>query len=84
MLQAHLTYIKQINNLPRQTDKKDKTIEFDGRYRSLFTKNENYGKVFGYNLDLEENLGKDSSKNKLKQCQKKLFLKCGETAKKYL
>jgi hypothetical protein len=33
---------------------------------------------------LEENLGKDSSKNKIKQGEQKLFKKYGETSKKYL
>jgi len=84
MLQAHLTCMKQINNLPRQIDKKDKTVKFDKKYSGLFKKNENYEKVFGYNLYLEENLGKDSSKNKIKQGEQKLFKKYGETSKKYL
>ena len=84
MLQAHLTCMKQINNLPRQIDKKDKTVKFDKKYSGLFRKNKNYEKVFGYNLYLEENLGKDSSKNKIKKGEKKLFKKYGETSKKYL
>ena len=84
MLQAHLTCMKQINNLPRQIDKKDKMVKFDKKYSGLFKKNENYEKVFGYNLYLEENLGKDSSKNKIKQGEQKLFKKYRETSKKYL
>ena len=84
MLQAHLTCAKQINNLPRQIDKKDKTIKFDKKYSGLFRKNKNYEKVFAYNLYLEENLGKDSSKNKIKQGESKLFKRYGETSKKYL
>ena len=84
MLQAHLTCMKQINNLPRQIDKKDKTVKFDNKYSGLFRKNENYAKVFGYNLNLEENLAKDSSKNKIKQGEQKLFKKYGETSKNYL
>ena len=63
MLQAHLTCAKQINNLPRQIDKKDKTVKFDKKYSGLFRKNKNYEKVYAYNIYLEENLGKDSSKN---------------------
>ena len=84
MLQAHLTCMKQINNLPRQIDKKDKTVKFDNKYSGLFKKNENYEKVFGYNLYLEENLAKNSSKNKIKQSEQKLFKKYGEISKNYL
>ena len=84
MLQAHLTCMKQVNNLPRQIDKKDKTVKFDKKYSGLFKKNQNYEKVFGYNIYLENNLGKNSSKNKIKQAEQKLFKKYGETSKKYL
>jgi hypothetical protein len=84
MLKAHLTCIKQVFNLPREIDKKDKNVKFDEKYSGLFKRNENYEKVFGYNLYLEENLGKDSSKNKVKQGEQKLFKKYRETSKKYL
>jgi len=84
ILKAHLTCIKQINNLPREINKKDKKVEFDKKYSGLFKKNKNYEKVFAYNLYLEENLGKDSSKNKIKQGEQKLFKKYGETSKNYL
>jgi hypothetical protein len=84
MLKAHLTCIKQVQNLPREIDKKDKKVKFDKKYSGLFKKNQNYEKVFGYNLYLEENLGKDSSKNKIKQGEQKLFKKYEETSKKYL
>ena len=47
MLQAHLTCVKQIQNLPRQIEKKDKTVKFDKKYGGLFKKNKNYEKVFG-------------------------------------
>ena len=50
MLQAHLTYVKQINNLPRQIEKKDKTIKFDKKYIDFFRKNKNYERGFAYNL----------------------------------
>ena len=40
--------------------------------------------AFGYNLYLEENISKDSSKNKIKQGKQKLFKKYGETSKQYL
>jgi hypothetical protein len=76
MLQAHLTCMKQIQNLPRQIIKKDKRVKFDKNYSGLFKKN--YENVFGYNLYLEENLSKDSSKNKIKQGKQKLFKKYGE------
>lgn len=84
MLKAHLTYVKEIDNLPRSIDKKDKTIKFDKKYSSLLRKNQNYEKVFAYNLWLEENLSKDSSKNKIKQGEQKLFKKYKEASKKYL
>ena len=84
MLQAHLTCVKQINNLPRQIDKKDKTVKFDNKDSGLFRKNKNCEKVFAYNLYLEENLGKASSKNKIKQGESKLFKKYGETSKNSL
>lgn len=71
MLQAHLTCIKQIENLPRQILKKDKSVKFDKNYSGPFKKN--YEDVFGYNLYLEENLSKYSSKNKIKQGKQKLF-----------
>ena len=74
-----MTCLKQINNLPRQIDKKDRTVKFDNKYSGLFKKDKNYQKVFGYNLYLEENLGKTSSNNKLKQGASKLFKKYGET-----
>lgn len=45
MLQAHLTCVKQINNLPRQIDKKDKTVKFDNKYSGLFRKNKSMLKV---------------------------------------
>ena len=41
-------------------------IRFDKKYSGLFKKNQNSEKVFGCNLYLEENLNKDSSKNKIK------------------
>ena len=50
MLHAHLRCMKQVDNLPRQIDKKDKTVKFDEKYSGPFKKNENYEKVFGYNI----------------------------------
>ena len=84
MLKAHLTCIKNIEKLPRQINKKDKKIKFDKKYSGLFKKNANYEKVFGYSLYLEENMGKDSSKNKIKQGEQKLFKKYGEISNQYL
>ena len=84
MLQAHLTCAKQVDELPRQIDKKDKTVKFDKKYNGLFKKNKNYEKVFGYNIYLENDLDKDSSKNKIKQGEQKLFKKYGKTSQKYL
>ena len=67
--------------MPREIIKKDKKIKFDRDYSGLFK--ENY-EAFGYNLYLEENLSKDSSKNKMKQGKQKLFKKYGEISKEYL
>ena len=77
-----MTCIKQVQNLPRQIIKKDKRVKFDKNYSGLFKKN--YENVFGYNLYLEENLSKDSSKNKIKQGKQKLFKKYGKESKQYL
>ena len=77
-----LTCIKQVENFPRQIIKKDKSVKFDKNYSGLFKKN--YEDVFGYNLYLEENLSKDSSKNKIKQGKQKLFKKYGKESKQYL
>jgi hypothetical protein len=82
MLQAHLTCIKQVGNLPRQIIKRDKSVKFDKNYNGLFKKN--YEDVFGYNLYLEENISKDSSNNKIKQGKLELFKKYGKTSKEYL
>lgn len=81
MLQAHLTCIKQVAKLPRKILKIDRKVKFDKNYSGLFK--ENY-EVFGYNLYLEENLSKDSSKNKIKQGKQKLFKKYGKESKQYL
>lgn len=84
MLKAHLTCIKQVQNLPREINKKDRKVKFDKKYSGLFKKDENYEKVFGYNLYLSDNLSKNSSKNKIKQGEQRLFKKYGKTSKKYL
>jgi hypothetical protein len=34
MLKAHLTFIKQVEKLPREIGKKDKTVKFDKKYSS--------------------------------------------------
>ena len=81
MLQAHLKCIKQVAKLPRKILKIDRKVKFDKNYSGLFK--ENY-EVFGYNLYLEENLSKDSSKNKIKQGKQKLFKKYGKESKQYL
>jgi len=67
VLKAHLTCMKLIENLPWEINKKNKNGKFDKKYSGIFKKNANYEKVFGYNLYLEENLGKNLSKNKIKQ-----------------
>ena len=79
IFQAHLTCMKQVQNLPRLIIKKDKSVKFDKNFSGLFKKN--YEDVFGYNLYLEENLFKDSSKNKIKQGKQKLFKKYGKESK---
>ena len=81
MLRAHLTCIKNIEKLPREITKKDRKVKFDKNYSGLFK--EKY-ETFGYNLYLEENLSKDSSKNKIKQGKQKLFKKYGEASKNEL
>jgi hypothetical protein len=73
--------MKQIVKLPREILKIDRKVKFDKNYSGLFKKNY---EVFGYDLYLEENLSKDSSKNKIKQGKQKLFKKYGETSKQYL
>lgn len=77
MLKAHLTCIKDVDQLPREITKKDKNVKFEN-YSGLFKKNY---EAFEYNLYLEENLSKDSSKNKIKQGKQKLFKKFGEASK---
>ena len=84
MLQAHLTCSEQVYNLPREINKKDKTIKFPKEYNALFKKDENYEKIFGYNLFVEEGVDKNSSNNKIKQGKQKLFKKYGEISKEYL
>ena len=69
MLKAYLTCMKEVGKLPRKT-------KFDKKFGGLFK--EKY-EAFGYNLYLEENLSKDSSKGK-----QKLFKKYGEISKEYL
>lgn len=59
-------------------------IKFDKKYSGLFKKNQNSEKVFGCNLYLEENLNKDSSKNKIKQVKQTFFKKSRKTLKRYL
>ena len=47
MLQAQLTCVKQIGNLPRSIDKKKiKQLDLIKKYSSLFRKNKNYEKSF--------------------------------------
>lgn len=82
MVQAHLTCIKQVDNLPRQIIKKDKSVKFDKKYNGLFKKH--YEDVFNYNLYLEENISKDASNSKIKQGKQNLYKKYGETSKEYL
>ena len=59
-------------------------VKFNNEYSSLFKKNKNYKKIFAYNLYSEKSIAKDSSKNKIKQVESKLFKKWRETLKKYL
>merc|ERR1711935_32513 len=84
MLKAYSTCSKQVGNLPRQITKKDKSIKFDKKYNGLFKKDKNYEKVFCYNLYLERNLGKTSSKNKIKQGESKLFKRYKKESMDYL
>lgn len=76
-----MTCIKQIENLPREIKKKDKTVKFDKNYNGLFKKNY---KFFCYNLYLEENILKTASNNKIKQGEQKLLKNYGIELKQYL
>jgi len=71
MLAAHLTCLKEVYKLPREILKEDRTVKFDSRYKDLF--NQQYEKVFGYNIYIEENLPKDVKKNRLKRALKRFF-----------
>ena len=84
LLSAHWKCLGEINNLPREINKKDKTVKFNNNYSSLFEKDENYEKIFGYNLYVEENLAKNSPQNKINEGKKKLFKKYGKDSKTYL
>ena len=42
MFRAHLTYIKNVDKLPREITKKDKKIKFDKNYSGLFKKTMKY------------------------------------------
>lgn len=82
MLKAHLTCIKQVENLPRKIFQKDKSVQFGKNYKELFKAN--YEAVFNYNLYLEENIAKNSSKNIIKKAKESLFKKYGKTSKESL
>jgi len=83
MVKAHLTCMKEVEKLPRQIIKKDKTVKFDKRFRDLFKKDNNY-EIFGYNLYLEENLSKTASKTEIPEAKEKLFRKYAEESREYL
>lgn len=73
-----------LKHLKRVFPTKNYNYRYNSNYKNysvLFKRNY---EVFGYNLYLEENLSKDSSKNQLKRGKKKLFKKYGETSKQYL
>jgi len=82
MLEAHFTCLKEFYKVPRQILKEDKSVKFDKNYSGLFIKN--YEDFFGYNIYLEQNLSKQSSKNKIKQGLQKLFKKYDKKSKQYL
>ena len=79
MLQAHVACLQEVYNLPREIIKQDRTVKFDSRYKALF--NQQYEKVFGYNIYIEENISKDVKKQKLKKAFNRLFQKYGDATK---
>ena len=82
MLQAHVSCLRDFYQLPREIVKEDRTVKFDSRYQDLF--NQQYEKVFGYNIYIEENLPKDVNKKRLKRALKRFFKKYGEQGKENL
>lgn len=82
MLTAHLNCINYVDALPRKIIKKDRTVKFDKKYANLFKKN--YSEVFEYNLFIEENIAKNSSKKEIRQATQKLFEKYESDSKQYL
>jgi len=84
MVKAHATCSEDVNALPRSITNKDNDVKFDKKYSALFRKNKNYETVFGYNICLEQNLSKNSSKTKIKRDKQKLFKKYVEASKKFL
>ena len=82
MLEAHVACFQEVSNLPRDIRKEDRTVKFDSRYQALFK--QQYEKVFGYNIYIEENISKDVKKQKLKKALKSLFHKYGDEAKQKL
>lgn len=69
MLKAHLTCVKEVNELPREIPKKNKNVQFDKKYNGLFKKNLD---VFKYNIYLEQNIRKNASNNQLKKAKHKI------------
>lgn len=85
MLKAHITCLKEVDKLPRKIDKKDRNVKFNNKkYRNLLRKEKNYAKVFGYNLYLEENLGKSVSKTEIGEAEQRLVNKYIEPSKDFL
>ena len=84
MSKAHLTCVERVDNLPRHISKKDRNVKFDKKYNGLFKKDKNYKKVFSYNLYLNQNLSKESSRNKIKQGESKMYKKYGKKSMDYL
>lgn len=50
MVKAHLTCANRVDNLPRKIAKSDRNVRFSKNYENLFKKEENYYKVFSYNI----------------------------------
>jgi hypothetical protein len=77
-LKAHITYGNEISKLPRVTEKQDKKIKFGSDFFNMFS--QQYEKVFGYNLVIEENVQKDANRNRIKRAEKRLFKTYGAKA----
>ncbi len=78
MFEAHITCQYEMLKLPRVIEKQDKKIKFGSDFFDMFRNQ--YEKVFGYNLLIEENVEKDANRNRKKRAEKRLFKTYGSKA----